>query len=136
MPGAPFAAEVLEATAACDDVMAELFTLTVMTRVSNTGSASPDSTKMPIPFYATFRDPDAKSILPNGYDIRSDLRPGVQSSHPRVQISPAQIALLPTPFVIKKDDLLTRDVDGKVWGVNSVSVSTGGIVRAFVNLVG
>ena len=132
-----FAAEVLDATAACDEVMAEaVHVLTPMATTSNTGPAGPDPSRQSVVFMATFRDPEAKPLIPDGYDPRTFQRPGTQSSHPRVQVTPAQMAMLPLPLVIKNGDLLTRAADGKIWQVSSSSVSTSGILRAPVNLVG
>lgn len=141
MPGAFFAAEVLEATAAIDEIMAEPFVLTPMKAAADRNApAVLDGSRAEATFNAIFFDPEAKPMMPNAYDVREWRRPGVESGHPRVSVSPAEIAAQTcangAPFAILPSDLMTRCSDGKIWKAATPFQAKSGKLVIPVNLVG
>jgi hypothetical protein len=99
-----------------------------------------DPSRSRVTLCAVYVDPEAKPIEPNSYDVRQVRRPGVESGHPHIEISPAETARLSEelqmPFVIGEADHLQRVKDGAWFRVASLFVTANGLVRLKVNKIG
>jgi len=80
---------------------------------------------------AYFED-EGKPLILNAYDPRTDQRPGVASSHPRVEFWPPPNNPV---FVLREGDILTRD-NGRKYVVGAPRVTKTGIVIGTVNSLG
>lgn len=142
MPGALFAADVLDATTAIDEVMAEQFMLTPMMRSADKNAPdTTDSSRASVTLNAIFFDPEAKPMMPNSYDVREYRRPGVESAHPKISVSPSEIANQTAadngvPFTVQVPDIMTRLLDSSVWRVSSIFTAKSGKLVLSVNLIG
>lgn len=141
MPGLAFAAEAIDATAAADEVMGELFDLSPMIEaLDKTAPAIPDPSRQTTTFTGIFLDHEAKPIMPNAYDTRAYQRPGVESGRPLIKVSPAEIAnqtlALGAPFVIQPKDILFRRETCVTYRVGPVFPMAGGTMQVKVNVAG
>jgi hypothetical protein len=94
--------------------------------VADTSRAIATITAIPI-------QPEAKPTMPNSWDTRQYRRPGVESGHPQVWISPAVVAAL--GLVVKKPDQLMRQSTGETFRVTSVFPTNSGGLKCNVNLL-
>lgn len=141
MPGALFAAEALDATAATDSVLAEPWLLTPMKAPADkTAAAVADTSRAIVTINGNYSDKPAKTTMPNSYDPREARRPGLESGSPRLRITPYEIArlavLLAAPFVIRPPDILQRAADGVSWRVASIEPMAGGTLLLSLNVLG
>ncbi len=138
MTGSVFAAAIVAATAAVDAYMGEAFAVQPMTDAADKTLPPVVDPSRPIlaAVAAVYLDPEAKPTMPNSYDPRQVRRPGVESGHPRILLSPSAVAALPAGFRFGRHDRLTRLSTGAVFRVSAVYPMAGGSLRLDVNLIG
>jgi hypothetical protein len=76
---------------------------------------------------------DARPLIANGYDPRTDQRPGVMNRHPRVEFS-ADCAV--AQIVFRAGDLLTRTSNARRYRVAAVHTLRTGVQVCEVNSLG
>jgi len=116
-----FDAEVLEASAALDAEFADLWTLKPFKPARDpNGSPVSDASRAIGTFPAIYFDPASKWIEPNSFDPREARRPGVETSTPRIEISPdalvafvEALASAPAPVSVPLDPLLSEVTIGE-----------------------
>lgn len=136
-----FAREVFEASRAIDEAFAQGFALTPMMAAAERAAPDvADSSRTAIELRGIYVDPEAKPIEPNSYDVRQARRPGVESGHPRIEISPYEMARLSgclgKPFLAGPPDQLTRLSDSAVFRVTRLYVTPNGTAYLYVNKAG
>ncbi len=129
-----FMADVLDMAASVNEVHGELFTL--FPRVKDIDKNAPDiadPSRAQRDFTGVFLDPSVKPQIPNAYDPRTDQRPGVAASQPRIDILPDQLAV---GLIVQAPDLILCQSSGKTWRVTNIIPTKTSILRCAVNLVG
>lgn len=117
--------------AAVHAVMAEDFKLTPMrVAADDPDGFEVDATRPFAVVPAILFDPTAKPLIPNGFDPRTDQRPGTAGSEPRLEIAPTA-AMAVSGF--RRGDILTKVEGGSRWRVVSAQSTPRGLVVLKVN---
>ena len=129
-----FAAKARVALLRAHDVFGQEVVFTPMTPAADPNAAAvPDTARNCGRLRAVFFDPRQRTIIPNGYDPRADLRPGAATGDPRFEFFPDE------DFQgVKLGDIVTQlngpgGTEGARWRVTSVFVKPHGVVVANVN---
>jgi hypothetical protein len=129
-----FAAEMQDFSAAIDEALGATFIWAPMMESADVNAATvPDTGRSGGPIQGVFTDKEAKPLIPNNFDPRTDERPGTMSGVPHIDILPDQTTGI--PIDIRRGDTLTSDV-GQVWVVSSAFPVKSGMVICAVNAVG
>lgn len=128
-----FAGEFLSAYGEVEATFGEAFLLKPMTpAVDRNAPAQLDQTRQMVTITGVWHDAPANPQMVNGYDPRTDLRPGTMATKPRVDFGPDRI---PAGVIIRAGDLLQRTGDGRVWRITSVEMTRFRITRCEVNMI-
>jgi hypothetical protein len=127
-----FASELLELFAAVSELQAQTYIWAPMTSAADV-NAPPiaDTSRTGASVMGIFYDKQAKPLIPNGFDPRTDQRPGTLSGTPRIEFLPDSTGFTPD---LRAPDLLSSET-GNTWRIISVFTTKTGIKVAAVNAV-
>jgi len=91
-----------------------------------------DTSRSTVSFTGILFDPASKPQITHSYDMHTAQRPGLDTTEPRIDIMPDQIAL---GITVRRGDLIEQAATGQRWRVSRVVPTKGGVLRCFVNLV-
>ena len=130
----PFVTLAREAQSHAFDHHGEMFThFPMMPAPDKTRAALPDPDRASRVLPGIYFEKDARALIPNGYDPRTDQRPGTKSDHPRIEF-PATLAV--DGFVARHGDRFERASNGRAYHVSAVHVKKTGVVVCEVNSLG
>ncbi len=92
-----------------------------------------DPARAPATLVGIYFEKAAQPLIRNGYDPRTDQRPGVSNAHPRVEF-PGDIAA--AQQVVNAGDILTRLSNGRRYVVASTLTKKTGVQVCTVNAMG